>query len=495
MRRMLAACILGISAVACGAHAVPAAVYYVSPTGSDSGPGSATQPWLTLQNAANHVQAGDAVNVAAGNYAGFVMGWDTSISGTASAPITFSAAAGAVINARNSHTGDGIDLEPGCNYITIQGFTIQNPTGGGITRAGIRVTGSDGVIVRNNTADNCGTWGIFTSHANNVLVEHNTASHAQTQHGIYISNASVGPVVRGNTVFGNAGCGIHFNGDLSQGGTGVITNGIVEQNVVHDNGISGGSAINCDGLQDSVIRNNLLYANHAGGIALFDIDAAAGATNNQVVNNTIINAADSRNAININSGSTGNTLFNNIIFDLNSSSLRGAIAITSDSQSGFLSDYNFLDPRFLVNDSAQTLSQWRATGNDTHSTPLTLSQMQSLFGNYGGNDYTLATHSAAIDAGVSGLLNGSVLMPAPGNDLAGVSRPQGPAYDVGSYEATPLYGDANGDGTVNGADLNVVLSNYSQTGMDWTHGDFNGDGTVNHFAIMFEGRLPELTSK
>jgi T5SS/PEP-CTERM-associated repeat protein/autotransporter-associated beta strand protein len=41
-----------------------------------------------------------------------------------------------------------------------------------------------------------------------------------------------------------------------------------------------------------------------------------------------------------------------------------------------------------------------------------------------------------------------------------------------------LYGDANLDGTVNGADLNTVLSNYNQAG-NWNHGDFNYDGTVN----------------
>jgi hypothetical protein len=42
-----------------------------------------------------------------------------------------------------------------------------------------------------------------------------------------------------------------------------------------------------------------------------------------------------------------------------------------------------------------------------------------------------------------------------------------------------LNGDANGDGTVNGADLNTVLSNFNKTGMTWAQGDFNGDGTVN----------------
>jgi hypothetical protein len=42
-----------------------------------------------------------------------------------------------------------------------------------------------------------------------------------------------------------------------------------------------------------------------------------------------------------------------------------------------------------------------------------------------------------------------------------------------------LYGDADLNGTVNGADLNVVLSNYNQTGMYWYQGDFNYDGSVN----------------
>jgi len=45
--------------------------------------------------------------------------------------------------------------------------------------------------------------------------------------------------------------------------------------------------------------------------------------------------------------------------------------------------------------------------------------------------------------------------------------------------AYTLCGDANLDFTVNGADLNTVLSNYNKTGMYWSQGDFNYDGTVN----------------
>ena len=51
--------------------------------------------------------------------------------------------------------------------------------------------------------------------------------------------------------------------------------------------------------------------------------------------------------------------------------------------------------------------------------------------------------------------------------------------DATATITTALRGDANLDGTVNGADLNTVLSNYNKTGMSWAQGDFDGNGTVN----------------
>jgi autotransporter-associated beta strand protein len=42
-----------------------------------------------------------------------------------------------------------------------------------------------------------------------------------------------------------------------------------------------------------------------------------------------------------------------------------------------------------------------------------------------------------------------------------------------------VYGDSNLDGSVNGTDLNAVLSNYNMTGAYWNQGDFNYDGTVD----------------
>jgi fibronectin-binding autotransporter adhesin len=54
--------------------------------------------------------------------------------------------------------------------------------------------------------------------------------------------------------------------------------------------------------------------------------------------------------------------------------------------------------------------------------------------------------------------------------------------DDGSAKVTvayTLYGDANLDYSVNGTDLNAVLSNYNQSGASWSNGDFNYDGMVN----------------
>ena len=53
-------------------------------------------------------------------------------------------------------------------------------------------------------------------------------------------------------------------------------------------------------------------------------------------------------------------------------------------------------------------------------------------------------------------------------------------YDDMSGTELLLPGDTNGDGTVNGADLNVVLSNYNHTtSVGWAYGDFDCNGTVN----------------
>ena len=396
------------------AQAATLRTFYVAPTGSDGAPGSSLSPWRTLQKAANTVRAGDLVIVRAGTYAGF----DLWTSGSAADPIVFSAEPGVVVNAPNPRTSDGINLE-GASYVVIEGFAVN-----GLPRAGIRSVLNQHVTIRNNTADLNGRWGIFTGFSDDLFIENNVTSRSQLEHGIYVSNSGDRPVIRGNVSWGNYANGIHMNGDVSQGGDGVIANALVERNVIYDNGRGGGSGINCDGVRDSRIQNNLLFDNHASGISLYRIDGGDGSRNNVVVHNTIVQAADARWAINIQDGSTGNTLYNNILD--NQHPWRGSISLSQDSRAGFTSDHNVVMERFTLDDAASvlTLAQWRAaTGQDVHSIVATPTQ---LFVDPAADDYHLRDDSPARDAGLT-LADVTV-------DLEGTPRPGGAASDIGADE-------------------------------------------------------------
>jgi parallel beta-helix repeat protein len=342
------------------------AIYFVSGTGDDAAAGSVNAPWRTLQHASDLVHAGDTVIVGAGNYAGFALGYENPQTGTATKPIVFRALPGAAITSANPYTEDGIDLE-GASYVTVQGFTITND--GSITRAGIRAVDDQHVTIRGNRVDGMGRWGIFTGFSDDVLIVGNVASHSQQEHGIYVSNSGDRPVIIGNLVFGNQNCGIHMNGDVSEGGDGIISGALVANNVIFDNGVGGGSAINADGVRWSKFQNNLLFDNHASGISLFCEDGAGGSIGNTVTNNTIVVAPDGRWAVNIVDGSFGNKVSGNILVNRNPGN--GGINIDDGSMLGFSSDFNVIIGNRMSPDDGDTkltLWQWQtATGRDRHS--------------------------------------------------------------------------------------------------------------------------------
>ena len=393
-----------------------AADYWVGPRGRDAaGSGGQRRPWATLQFAADRVKASDTVHVLDGDYTGFYL----SRGGESRAPIRFIAEGQAArITRRNRGTPDGINIE-GAGHIVVEGFVIDE-----MPRAGIRVTHSAHSTIRRIRADHNRSWGIFTSFCDDILIEGNTASRSIQEHGIYVSNSGDRPIIRGNVSRGNRMCGIHMNGDASQSGDGIISGALVENNVVFDNGSGGGSGINCDGVQDSKIQNNLLYNNHANGISLYRIDGAAGSIGNSVINNTIVQAANARWAVNIKNQSTSNLVVNNILFHYGS---RGGINIAADSLSGFRSDYNIVVDRFSLDDGGHfiRLAEWRsATGLDRHSQ---VSRPQDVFVNLESSDYHLRDGSPAIDAADPAL--------APRMDIEGSPRPRGARPDAGAYEA------------------------------------------------------------
>src|SRR5437899_4241268 len=83
MKKMLMISAIVMSLFAATAFATN---YYVAPTGSDSNPGTQSQPFLTIQKGINSAVAGDTVHVQPGTYN--TPGLTSSSSGNSGAPIT-----------------------------------------------------------------------------------------------------------------------------------------------------------------------------------------------------------------------------------------------------------------------------------------------------------------------------------------------------------------------------------------------------------------------
>ena len=217
--------------------------FYVSPTGSDSNPGTLSSPWLTIQHAANTVQAGDTVYVRAGVYTESV---NVAVSGSATAgPVTFASYPGetAVIDG----TGLAVSASAGTqglfnlvnqSYVTIQGFEIRNYTtsNANVTPAGIWVTGAgSNVQLLNNLVHNITTTSEKNGNAFGIAVYGSSGS------------ASIDSItINGNQVYDNkTGNSETVNVD------GNVTNFTISNNVVHDNDNIGIDAIGFEGVAPS----------------------------------------------------------------------------------------------------------------------------------------------------------------------------------------------------------------------------------------------------
>jgi parallel beta-helix repeat protein len=417
------------------AGAARADSFHIATTGDDAAAGTGAAPWRTIQRAMRAVAPGDTVIVHAGSYLGFAV----DVRGTEARPIAIVADGAVAIDGAATTDRDAIRIE-GASWVRIEGFTVTRAA-----RAGISAIDCDHIALRGNRVDQNGKWGIFSAFCDDLVVENNEASRSGEQHGIYASNSADRPVIRHNRIWGNAMCGIHMNGDISQGGDGVISDAVVEDNAIFDNGRAGGSAINGDGVTRAVIRNNALDGNHASGISLYQIDGGAPSTGNQVINNTVRMASDARWAVNLQNGATGNVLRNNILFHPSAS--RGAVDLCAACASGLVSDHNAVVGRFSIDGAMVDLATWRArTGGDAASF---VASEAELFADPGAGDLALRAGSPAIDRGV---VDG-----APADDVAGTARPQGAAIDIGAYEhcdgpcATGAPGGGGGSSTSEGS--------------------------------------------
>ncbi len=419
-RLLLPALALACVCIAAGS-AQAATTYYVapSPTGSDSNPGTSGQPFATIQKAANVVSPGDTVIVRPGTYVGAKF----SRSGSLAAPIVFMAQPGAVVTSPGALNSNNDNLWiRDASYITLSGFEVTTAGRAGIAVQAEPTAESHGVVLTNNYCHNNTRWGIFTAYAEGIVLTYNECSFSGIEHGIYVSNSSDNPLIQHNKVHDNNDSGIQINADPALDGDGIISNAEISYNVIYQNGVGGAAGINLASVIQSRIFNNLLYDNHSTGIAGWDdgFDPAFGTHDNTFYNNTVIQASDGRSVLSFLDGSFNNTVKNNILIHPGT---KASISVDPGSESGLSSDYNVIIDRFEYNDTFITFSAWVARGHDAHST---ISTAAAVCFDPTNHNYHPKSGGPAVDHGTT--------IATVTNDLDAKKRPQGTAYEIGSYE-------------------------------------------------------------
>ncbi|MEO8246845.1 MAG: right-handed parallel beta-helix repeat-containing protein [Chloroflexota bacterium] len=174
--------------------AAAATNYYVSPRGSDTNPGTASQPWRTLQRAADAAPTGAIVQVRAGTYGGFVV----KRSGTSTSPITFQAYPGEVVTVAGSSTTADVIKVSRAHDIVIRGLRV---TGAAASRggAGIRIeNASTRVLVEANTIYDNRSYGVSVVDSSYVTVYNNTIS--LNAEGVFVLRGGDGVRVTSNRI-------------------------------------------------------------------------------------------------------------------------------------------------------------------------------------------------------------------------------------------------------------------------------------------------------
>ncbi len=294
-----------------------AADYYVSPTGSDTNPGTLAAPWRHIAyatcggsylcpiatNNPNKLKAGDTLYLRAGVYNESNIRFANS--GAVGAPITVASHPGETAEIDGGYTAisqltgkghiffvDGPTIANGSvNHVVIERLTMRN------ARNAMVMVGENygpaNVVIRDNefiglvSNDNSGC--VFVNGANHVQVTNNTmhgwscvaGSSCTSAAGVHIFNGKT-LAIRNNHFYGlRAGMYWKSGPDNNE-----IT--IFENNLVHD--AHQGAMSNHRG---TIIRNNLMYNLTGSGVQVFEESASCDrlvTPDNRITHNTIVTA-------------------------------------------------------------------------------------------------------------------------------------------------------------------------------------------------------------
>lgn len=393
--------------------------YYVAVNGSDSDDGSSNAPWRTVQHGVNQLSPGDTLNIRSGTYREEVT---ATINGTADKKIYIKGASFQTTFLDGNTVARDLFFLENSSYVEISNLAFLRAP-----RAGVRLSYSDNILIWNCVFADHGRWGVFTDFSNYTTIQNCEAYGSVAEHGIYISNSSDNASIRNNFVHHNYASGVQINADPSMGGDGISSGCLIENNVIYENGIGGGAAINLASVRNSTIQNNVIYHNYAGGIAAWDDGQGLqwGSKNLTIIHNTVyFRSFEGRWALSLKNGSSDGRVNNNIF----AGGARGGFEFNTNCLTGIDLDYNiyyrYSSPLVVTWEDSQvyTLIGWKGAGYDAHSVT---EFPRNLFIDVLNGNHHLKSTAVAVDMGTDTGLK---------YDYEGTSRPQGAGPDVGADE-------------------------------------------------------------
>lgn len=375
--------------------------YYVAQTGSDSSPGTLSQPFQSFARGVSVLQPGDTLYIREGIWTEQIRLVDKT--GTPGNYITIAGYPGETV------TIQYVDrIENGIGPISVRGkrgyFNFENLVLDGVNttkKTGWQIRdGNHHFILRNLEIKNFKYNGLYIEATDIQVIDckiHDAMpapppNGSAYYYGIYINRGS-NILIQGNEIHHNSGGGIHIY-------PGPLSNVVIRGNKLHHNNyidisnvegivVFQKSSTPIDGVE---IYNNLIYrngVNQPGSGRSGGIRVSNGVTGTKIWNNTIY--GNKGWGINVQFGPGGyprNTVVqNNIIF-------ANTLGEITASGSGSVLSHNLTtDPKFQKTDAF---------------------------------DFRLQAHSAAIDSGTK--------LIQVNTDFRSLPRPIGATHDIGAYE-------------------------------------------------------------
>jgi hypothetical protein len=404
----------------------PPCDWYVATNGLDTNPGTAGQPFRTIQKGADVATVGETVCVAAGLYEERPT---IGTSGSNGSPIT--------LQAQGAATSRGFDIA--ADYIVLDGFTVGDASGTGISIEGHYNRVANNVVLDSSSYGIVvvGTWADVYTQATHNVVEYNRIERARTS-GIQVfgtDNLIAGNEISHTLVSGDAD-GIRFFG----------SNNTLRGNHIHD-----------------------IYLSEAPGAHIDCFQTWGPATNITIEGNFCDNPDNSMQGTMIEqiNEPVGQLTFRNNVFKMGADWYGPGINVIAKSEQSIIQDVTVVSNTFVRTSGAGQYSVYltrvtngviqnnivydgvrppfylvsttnvtagynlvfRSQGGQPEGSPAAndIWQQDPLFVDAASDDFRLQSASPAIDAGVPLGIDHAF-------DFNGVTRPQGEGWDMGAFE-------------------------------------------------------------